>query len=811
MYNFGQTGRQLSTTNIQAFSKDNLSVYEFVEELSKDHSNKSREVNSLQHLDPKPFIRTFESTLRELNKLSLEASARQTALEKEVSKYELDHSRNILSLSSRTESVKSQFKKLDDEISSVNSTINPLTEELTRTLNSKERSIATIKLIQIYTSFYHTGNSNQLDHLAAGNIDDKRTCATTVAQLLTLSSKLSSDDFENSIKTHELIQKYSEIMETSLLEDFNNEYKQDNFPKMKEIADILTGYNGGDTVIKNFVNQHTFFLNTDENEQELEDRLNDEKFWDILSDPITHDGLPVDYSARFYKKIKNVIQDETIIILEVFENPIPVLILFIQRIFIQQIQSRMESLLKISYSTSTLAYLRTLHSLYISTGDFTRELTTFFHNHLKENHNIEELITLLDQSYNDAFIQHLGDSKYLELEKKTLESIFYTITSNFETLNESKINKKLSSRIDQSNNIMDDVYEYEKLNRRSRVGQFKNFMRHQLDRSNSFKRSSLQSSNNEDFSSGHNEEFKLNINEVELLLKSTVESLSRMMELNPLNTAENGLEIFEILLIGLGKSYVDIGLEISYNELHNQDYRLDYVNFDYLDNVAQSSEILLLISTCIRTIVLPSSNNSPQIRQRIINLTNGYVSRVELSINIIAKDTLNLFQEKIIHSLSKQKKKDFLPKIGELSSETTIACESLTSFLEDSIDQIKLYLNGSNLTQLLNEIGNFTFTQLFAHFQNFQINSTGGIIATTDIISYQSTIETWNIPELTKKFQLLREIANLFTVQPDLINSLTKDGQLVTVKPYILRQFIQKRSDYSNSDSYLNRLVGKKP
>lgn len=806
-----------------------MSVYEFIEELGKSNtstSSSSRGLGAnLGHLDPKPYIRTFESTLKELKKLSKEAQVRQDTLSNEVSQYELDHSRNVLSLASRTDSVNSQFKVLDEEITNVNSTVTPLTDDLTRILKSKERSLDTISVIQIYVDFYKTGESSQLGHLMSGGSVDKRKCAGTVAQLLALSVKLKSNELPGSQKTAEIIQKYSEVMETSLLEDFNNEYRCDNFSKMKEIVEILTEFNGGDTVVKNFVNQNQFFLDSQIfKDQENKDRLQDEKFWDELSDPAHHSGLPANYSDQFYEVVKNVIQDETIIIMEVFENPIATLVLFVQRVYVQQIQSRIESLLKISYSASTLAYLRTLHSLYLSTGEFTNDLTTFFQSQFKDNDDdclLEELIISVEQSYNDLFIQHLSESKYGELEKKTLESIFLNVTSIYEGSNESKLStsKKLSQRLEEqkqgfisTSTNHSDIHEYEKLNRHSRVGQLKTYMRNQLDRSHSFKRISSASITSPNPNQqpqqqvGHSDKSKLSITEVESLLKSTVESLSRIIELNPTHSAQNGLDILEILLLGLGKSYVDLGLEISYTGLHSQDFRSDIVNFSYLNNITQISEILLLMSTCIRTIVLPLANNSPSVRQRMITLTNGYVSKVEMSVNIVIGDTVSMFKDRASFSLSKQRKKDFLPKIGELTDGNTEACESLTSFLEDGIDQIREYLNGNNLNSLLKEIGTFVFDSLFEHFKNYQVNTTGGVILTTDIIAYQNCIEKWAIPELSKKFHLLREIANLFTVNSELINSLTKDGQLVGLKPYVLRQFVSKRVD-DNSGGYLDRLV----
>ena len=767
---------------------------------------------ALSDLDPKPFIRTFESTLRELNQLSTEAASRQSQLEKEVSKYELDHSRNVLSLTSRAESVNSQFKHLDDQISKVNSTITPLSQSLTKTINAKERSIATISLVRIYNDFYQTGYSKELDSLMNGSIKDKRKCSATVAQLLSLSQKLISDDLERSAKCHELIQKYSETMENSLLEEFNIEYKANNLTKMKDIADILTDFNGGVAVIKNFVNQHDFFLNANSTEEDdgLTERFEKDGIWEKLSDPLNHHVLTDLFTLEIFKETENVIRNETGVIVDVFREPVAVLQVFVQRIFAQQIQFKIEQLLKNSYATSTLAYLRTLNALYITTGNFTKNLKNFFQDSLQRDVRLDELNIILDQSFSDLFTSHLIDSKYFDLEKKTLESIFYTITSKYEELNESKIQNKLSSRL-HNNKSIEPNNEYENLNRRSRVGQFKSFMRSHLERSQSFKdkRASDPSLANDHNHQNEIDQYsKLNLEHTDNLLKSTVESLSRLIELTPTKMAEHGLEILEILLIGIGKSYVDLALEVSFNELHHQDFKYTdhYLEFDYLQNVQISSEILYLVSTCIRTILLPLANNSPQVKHRMINLTNGYISRVELAINVIMRDTINLGCDKVRNALSKQKKKDFLPKVGELIDTDTVACEQLSTFLSEFNSQLTHYLNGGNLQKILLELGVFTFNQLFEHFKMFQINSTGGIVVTKDIISYQTSIEEWKIPELTTKFQLLREIANLFTVQPELLNSLTKEGQLATVKPYVIRQFIMKRSDYS-SNSYVDRLV----
>ena len=93
--------------------------------------------------------------------------------------------------------------------------------------------------------------------------------------------------------------------------------------------------------------------------------------------------------------------------------------------------------------------------------------------------------------------------------------------------------------------------------------------------------------------------------------------------------------------------------------------------------------------------------------------------------------------------------------------------------------------------------------QLLEHYKKFVVNSTGGIILTKDVIRFQSVIDEWQISELSEHFLLLKEIGNLFTVHPNLINSLVTEGQLANLKPYAIRQYISKRTDFN--PSYLEK------
>lgn len=75
---------------------------------------------------------------------------------------------------------------------------------------------------------------------------------------------------------------------------------------------------------------------------------------------------------------------------------------------------------------------------------------------------------------------------------------------------------------------------------------------------------------------------------------------------------------------------------------------------------------------------------------------------------------------------------------------------------------------------------------------------------TKDIIAFQTAVEDWDVEELNEKFATLRELSNLFTVQPELLTSLTKEGRLVNVDREIIDEYISKREDY-NQDGFIGK------
>lgn len=782
---------------------EGLSVNDFIEELSKDHFLKGAEVNKLEYLDPKPYIRTFESTLRELKQLTIESNNQRELSEKQVESYELKHSENVLQLSSKIDQTTQKFDVLDVKISEVSTKINPLGNSLNKITNSRDRSLETIFLIRSYHGFYTKDSYQPLETLRLSKrFDDRIKCAKTVSNLITLAKKIESPDLPKTTKCLNTIEKYSETMERNLLNKFEVASEEDEFEIMKEIAEILFEFNGGANVVQTFVSKNDFLFDTENPENEDPSILDNEAVWIKLSDPNYVEAVKDVATENLLDRLRVAIKGQARIVQQVFEDPIPVLKIFFQRVFAQMIQNKTSALLQYSLSVSSLAHVRILHSLYIMIGDFTKDVKEFLATNDFDKEN--ELGTILDQSYYDLFIEYISDDVYFGREKKNLEDIIYDIVHKFNTYNEQAIsNNYLAVKIDNMDNIEynqktpaehSDRFSFH-FSEKKRYNQFKTFVKTKL---------SDKTRNSVDFEKPDRDAIEystLNITKVETILKSAIESIARLLELAPNKAPENSLEVLEIILFDFGKLYIGGGLEVSYDLLKQESQSskvnsVQNIDFSFLNSFTLVSEILYLISSCIKKIIVPCAVNSPNIKNRMISLTNNYVTRCEVSLNIIIQEALVMVSNRIAFILTKQKKKDFNCDTIE---DDTEACELISDFLASLHVKLSSTLNNANLNNVLIKIGMDFLNQLLEHYKKFTVNSTGGIVLTKDVLRYQSVIDEWQISDLSENFQLLKEISNLFTVQAELISSLITEGQLSNLKPYAIRQYVIKRADFNTS------------
>ncbi|CCE62394.1 hypothetical protein TPHA_0C02410 [Tetrapisispora phaffii CBS 4417] len=806
--------RLLSTNNFLG----GLTVNEFVEELSKDQTLKgstAKDAETWQKLDPKPYIRTFESILKELKTLCQDTDDKKSYLADEVSREELNHSNNIVQLFDNLKLTINNYDDLDNKLSNVIQIVSPLGEKVETAVKKKKNYIRSVELISYYDQFYGEGKSERLDQLLASNNKHNVSQAIMIVKnLLVLSRKIETKSLPKTGETNKLIEKYSETMENNLLESFNKAYRENNFSQLNEIALILNHFNGGVNVIQSFINQHSYFIDTaelemDENQEFMIEESTKAKLLDEGYHNVVYDKKIV----GLVNGIETVIKDESKIVKRVFEERAPhVLQLFIQRIYAQKIESKFENLLQNSFALSDLAHIRILHSLYSIISQFTKDLSEYFK--MLELDEDSLLTSTLSHCFNDLFSRYLhGSSSYFEVEKRSLESILIQKTSAFNLSHEREIH--LRSLVNKLENKVNLGIEFNELGNisRGKLSQINDFFKSHLDTERLTLARSNTNTQRDAFGHAHDnleagkvvqqdlaiDSALFNIENADSMLRCVVESIARVMELTPNFASDYTLELLGIMNVGIIGSYVETALELAYQEIVKIDVtKVSDINISFLTYISTSTDIISIVSSSVKALFLPLMISSPTTKKDIIDMTNKQIQRTELLINTIIEELTHLYYSLFTELLSKQKKKDFLPKSQDLLNQDTIISLEIVAVLNSLFEQSQKYLKGNNLTLFLTVVGNLLYSLLLSHYGKYQVNSMGGIIVTKDIISYQNIIDEWEIEELSEKFATLRELANLFTVQPELLGSLSREGRLVNLNDNIIAEYIGNRVEINH-------------
>lgn len=79
-----------------------------------------------------------------------------------------------------------------------------------------------------------------------------------------------------------------------------------------------------------------------------------------------------------------------------------------------------------------------------------------------------------------------------------------------------------------------------------------------------------------------------------------------------------------------------------------------------------------------------------------------------------------------------------------------------------------------------------------------------------DLTMYQDTIAKFNIPGLNERYEMIRELGNIFVVQPSILKSyLSESAMLGRIDGKLLKPFFLMRADYGDhGKKFWDELVG---
>ncbi|KAF9188821.1 Exocyst complex component 5 [Haplosporangium sp. Z 767] len=761
----------------------------FIEKLSNGIITTRIKENS-NTFDPKPFIRTFESSLEELEKLASKMQKHTIELERETQKEELAFKKEVKELGSGFEDVQSSLESLESRISEVGSTAIRIGEKLETADKQRARAVLSKKLMEYFMQF-NEGRCPTLDSLMTQQgLEGQIEAARILRQLAILAKEV---DLPDTQVAREGIEKFREQFETDMLSSFDKAYRQADPKVMAHCAKALLEFNGGHSCVQIYVNQHDFFmLHSKINEATPLEGPNQED----LTDPLAAIP-PIDAGLiKLYEDIRTTVDQEAEIISMVFPNPAAVFQVFIQRVFGQSIQQFNETLLERAQAKSTLAYLRTLSSIHEHTISLVNDLKKCedtlkvgINSNVKGSNisvTTQPLSQTLDRCLDDLFVPFLEGDRYVEKELQSLCEIYDSMLAKFTAYQLQRrggnkfraiITRTFNQIIDSSNNrqTLPPVVQ-------ENFATVKNPEKYQ----------NMQVSDDEG---------ALSVDLVVKLLKIHAESVVRSVGLLPASgRPKNTAVLFQLLTDYIGMRYIDAALDSALEELSALDPKFP-PDLRPMKRVKLVNGIIHLIQMHFQTTILPLTVPSPQVYRDTVIQKNKLMASVEAKANATIQKEIDVILAWLETCLSRQRRSDFKPKDDEidLTGLATKPCIDCCEFLRRMYETIRKCFDGKNIEMFCMEVGLSFHGILLEHFKKYSISPVGGVLLTKDIAKYQESVKAWNIPALNERFEMLRQLGNVFLVKPEILPSVLSEGYLAKADFKSLYPYLQMRVDFKTS------------
>lgn len=689
-------------------------------------------------------------------------------------------------------------------------------ERLEELDKQRRRALDATFLIQCWMEVSEEGRLTSLDEMIRrqSSGENKVRCAVIARQLMRMSQRLDPASWTqtNGTKkvngitngvvgyrghnTRELIEKFSETLEKDLLKQFDDSYRRQNFDDMLECAKVLHDFNGGSSVVALFVNQHQFFI--DRSQLITEEVTTDNETWERLADPDS-DPPGVEPSLQsLIDEIRVVMQDESFIIKRAFPYYEVVLTKFIQRVFQQSIQQRLEMVLEKADTISSLAFLRSLHASRSYINNLIEDLKTHGLTEHPEPCSAQTALSL-DQQLEELFVPYLVGNSYIDRERKSLEELYSSLLFKF-TIYHSRRKKTptgfMASLAQQGTQLLataKDAY-IDRLDSSELTPTQKAMM---------LRVAGLRDTdNNKNEIEVSDEDGVLSVPNSKRMLKWLAEGVRRALELGSgSDTPKDVSALLNLLLTSMGQVYIETALDAAVDQATAQETLRTEPDMSYLLSLQPAITITNIMSRFINTVLIRLAESNTTVRRAMEIQTKSGVERIESKTNNIMRSTIAVVLNWVTKLLAWQKKADFRPKDTDLAETLqTATCSSICAFLNRVNSLVSQAIDGQNLEVFSSEVAISIRDLLFEHFKKFQVSATGGLMVTKDISKYVSTLKTLTLSkEAEGGVEILSEIGNIFIIGPEALRERSRNfapgGAGKKLQKTDFRAFVMRRDD----------------
>lgn len=825
---------QAPVYTLENFSNKDFIVRDFIEDLSESAIPVNRRSGPAQDaFDPKPLIRIFESVKSSLGKLTDDLSEAEGDLATSVRKAEILHDQTLETLGRKLDQSIVSFERLD---SSLNSSYGmngangsnrngrgdiggnfavQIGERLEELDKQRRRALDANFLITCWIEVSEEGRLTSLEELIRrqGNGENKVRCAKIAKQLMRMSERLDPTSWakQNGSKkvngitngvvgyrghnTRELIEKFSETLEKDLLKEFDDSYRRQNYEAMLECARVLRDFNNGSSVVALFVNQHQFFI--DRSQLITDEVTTDNELWEKLADPDSEPPGVEPSLQSLIDEIRVVMQEESFIIKRAFPYYDVVLTKFIQRIFQQSIQQRLEMVLQKAEEISSLTFLRSLHASRSYINTLIEDLKAHGLTEHPEPCSSQTALSL-DQQLDELFVPYLVGNSYIDRERKNLEELYSSLLFKF-TIYHSRRKKAptgfMASLAQQGTQLMTSAKD-------AYINRLDSSELTPTQKAMMLRVAGLRDTDNKNEIEVSEEDGVLNIPNAKRMLKWLAEGVRRALELGTgSDTPKDVSALLNLLLTSMGQVYIETALDAALDQATSQENIKTEPNLEYLPALQPAITITNIMSRFINTVLIRLAESNITVRRAMELQTKSGVGTIETKTNSVIRSTITVVLNWVMKLLAGQKKVDFRPKDNDLNQNLqTPTCGMLCTFLWKVNTAASGAIDGQNLEVFSSELASSIRDLLFEHFKKFQVSATGGLMVTSDMSKYASTLKDWPLSkDVESSMDVLSEVGTLFVIGPEALRERSRAiqpggvGKKLTKADF--RAFVLKRDD----------------
>lgn len=773
--------------------------------------------------------------LSQLASLSDELGEQETDLLTSVRRAEIQHDQTLETLGRKLDQSIDSFETLDSSLNNPNGTNGndrgrpdaggnvavQIGERLEDLDKQRRRALDANFLIQCWLEVSEMGQLTSLEDMIRrqGSGENKVRCAIIARQLMRMSQRLDpaswaqtngsmrANGISNGVvgnrghNTRELIEKFSETLEKDLLKQFDESYRRQNFDDMLECAKVLHDFNGGSSVVALFVNQHQFFI--DRSQLITDEVTTDNDTWERLADPDS-DPPGVEPSLQsLIDEIRVVMQDESFIIKRAFPYYEVVLTKFIQRIFQQSIQQRLEMVLEKADTISSLAFLRSLHASRSYINSLIEDLKAHGLTEHPDACSAQTALSL-DQQLDELFVPYLVGNSYIDRERKSLEELYSSLLFKY-TIYHSRRKKVptgfMASLAQQGTQLLSSAKD-------SYINRLDSSELTPTQKAMMLRVAGLRDTDkNKNEIEVTDEDGVLSIPNAKRMLKWLAEGVRRALELGSgSDTPKDVAALLNLLLTSMGQVYVETALDAAADQATAQETARTEPDLAYLPSLQPAITITNIMSRFINTVLIRLAESNTTVRRGMEIQTKTGVERIESKTNNIMRSTVTVALNWVAKVLANQKKLDFRPKDSDLDGGRyfemlqTPTCQSICIFLDRLAKLASQAIDGQNLEVFSCELAARVRDLLFEHFKKFQVNATGALMVTKDISKYVSTLKNWPLTkEAEGNVEVLSELGNLFIIGPEALRERSRNfgpgGASKKLQKTDFRAYVLKRDD----------------